>query len=257
MTYAFDNAWQHARQRLAVLEQCLDPATFRRIESLGLTSGWTCLEAGAGGGSVARWLCSQVGPTGRVTATDIDTRFLDALSEPNLDVMKLDLTSDTLPQGTFDLVHTRMVLMHIPARAAILHRLVSALKPGGWLLVEEQDVYPVLATASGPYRQVWNAFMDSMLARGVARDWARNLPSVLASLGLHAVEAEASVSMFPGASPMADFWSLTWKQVRQQIDAALAGPATLDGALNMLADPANWFIGPALIAAWGRRQTAL
>jgi len=253
MTYAFDNAWQHARHRLALLEHCLDPATFSRIKSLGLADGWKCLEAGAGGGSVAQWLSSQVGAAGRVVATDIDTRFLDHIHEPNLEIVKLDLTTDTLPQNTFDLAHTRMVLMHLPSRAEILEKLVGALKPGGWLLVEEQDVYPVLATASGPYRKVWTAFMDSMLARGVARDWARSLPQVLSSLGLHGVEAEANVSMFPGTSPMADFWSLTWNQVRDQIDGALGGRDTLDGALNMLADATNWFTGPALISAWARR----
>jgi|SRR5215469_4942051 len=253
MTYAFDNAWRHAHQRLALLEQCLDPATFRRFQSVGVTTGWTCLEAGAGGGSVAQWLCAEVGPAGRVVATDLDTRFLDQLHEPNLEVIRLDLTTGTLPQNTFDLVHTRMVLMHIPSREDILEKLVAALKPGGWLLVEEQDVYPVLATASGPYSRVWSAFTQSMAARGVARDWARNLPQVLVGLGLRDIDAEAVVSMFPGASPMAEFWSLTWTQVREQLDAALGSSATLDEALTMLGDATNWFTGPAVIAAWGRR----
>ena len=253
MPYAFDNAWQHARHRLALLEQCLDPATFRRLESVGVTRGWTCLEAGAGGGSVAHWLCDKVGPAGRVVATDLDTRFLDQLHERNLEVRTLDLTTGNLPQDTFDLVHTRMVLMHIPSRLEVLEKLVAALKPGGWLLVEEQDVYPVLATASGPYSRVWSAFMQSMAARGVARDWARNLPQVMAGTGLRDIEADATVTMFPGASPMAQFWSLTWTQVREQLDAALGASATLDEALTMLGDAKNWFTGPALIAAWGRR----
>jgi 2-polyprenyl-3-methyl-5-hydroxy-6-metoxy-1,4-benzoquinol methylase len=253
MTYAFDNAWQHARQRLALLEQCLDPASFRRLESIGLSEKWTCLEAGAGGGSVAHWLSAKVGPAGRVVATDIDTRFLDQLNEPNLEVVRLDLTTGTLPQKTFDLVHTRMVLMHIPSREDILEKLVAALKPGGCLIVEEQDIYPVLVTASGPYSRVWSAFEQAMAAKGVARDWARNLPRVLAGLGLHNVEAEAIVSMFPGASPMAEFWSLTWKQVREHLDAPLGGSATLDEALKMLEDSSNWFTGPAVVAAWGRR----
>jgi SAM-dependent methyltransferase len=253
MTYAFDNAWQHARQRLSLLEECLDPATFRRMESVGLAEGWSCLEAGGGGGSVARWLCTRVGPGGRVVATDLDTRFLDQLREPNLEVVKLDLTTGNLRSNTFDLVHTRLVLMHIPARVEILGKLVAALKPGGWLLVEEQDIYPVLATAIGPYSRVWSAFAQATAAKGVARDWARNLPQVLAGLGLHNVEAEAIVSMFPGASPMAEFWSLTWTQVREQLDVALAGSATLDEALRMLEDATNWFTGPAVVAAWGRR----
>src|SRR5215471_16911711 len=108
-TYAFDNAWHKARQRLELLEQCLDPGTFRRLRSLGIAAGWQCLEVGAGGGSVAQWLCSQVGASGRVTAIDMDTRFLDALHEPNLEVRAHNLISDRLPENSFDLIHTRMV----------------------------------------------------------------------------------------------------------------------------------------------------
>jgi SAM-dependent methyltransferase len=222
--------------------------------SLGLSQGWSCLEVGAGGGSVAQWLCTQVGPAGRVVATDIDTRFLDQLHEPDLEILKLDLTTNGLPRNTFDLVHTRLVLMHIPSRAEILTKLVAALKPGGRLLVEEQDVYPVLATASGPYAQVWAAFIKTMAARGVAREWARNLPQILSGLGLLEINAEADVPMFPGASPMAEFWTLTWTQVRDQIDSTLGDRGTLADALNMLGDAANWFTGPALIAAWARRR---
>ena len=32
--------------------------------------------------------------------------------------------SDTLPEAAFDLVHARLVLMHLPDREAVLHRLV-------------------------------------------------------------------------------------------------------------------------------------
>ena len=46
---------------------------------MGLAEGWHVLEVGAGGGSMARWLSEQVGPSGRVMATDIDLqRLLDS-----------------------------------------------------------------------------------------------------------------------------------------------------------------------------------
>jgi SAM-dependent methyltransferase len=253
-TYAFDNAWHKARQRLAFLEQCLDPGTFRRIRALGIAEGWRCLETGAGGGSVAQWLCSQVGESGRVVAVDIDTRFLDALHQPNLEVRSHNLISDRLPQNSFDLVHTRMVLMHIPSRDEILPRLVSALKPGGWLLIEEADNYPILATASGSYRQVWTAFGQDMVQHaGVAPQWARQLPQLLVKQGLELVAAEGDIPMFAGASPMAEFWSLTWTQVRERILAAGVGENILEDVLGMLSDATEWFTGPAIIAAWGRR----
>jgi len=255
-TYAFNNDWHRARQRLAFLEQCLDPGTFRRVGALGIADRWQCLEVGAGGGSVAQWLCSQVGASGRVVAIDIDTRFIDGLQEPNLEVRSHNLISDNLPQNSFDLVHTRMVLMHIPSREEILPRLVSALKPGGWLVIEEADIYPVLATASGSYRQVWDAFGRSMVQdAGIAAEWARQLPQLLARQGLQAVAAEGEIPMFPGTSAMAEFWSLTWTQVRERILAAGVDENILEDVLRMLSDTTEWFTGPAIIAAWGRRPS--
>jgi len=253
-TYAFDNAWHKARERLAFLEQSLDPGTFRRIRALGIAGGWQCLEVGAGGGSVAQWLCSQVGASGRVIAIDMDTRFLEALPESNLEVRAHNLISDRLPENSFDLVHTRMVLMHISEREEILPRLVSALKPGGWLLIEEADSYPVFATTSGSYHQVWAAFRQDMVQHArVAPEWARQLPQLLARQGLQAVAAEGDVPIFPGTSPMAEFWSLTWTQVRERILAAGVDENILEDVLRMLGDSTEWFTGPAVIAAWGRR----
>ena len=253
-SYAFDNRWYKARQRLAFLEQCLDPVTCRRIRALGITNGWECLEVGAGGGSVAQWLCFQVGEAGRVLAIDIDTSFLDSLDEANLEVRHHNLVSDNLPENNFDLIHARMVLMHIPSREEILLRLVSALKPGGWLFLEEQDSYPVFATASGSYRQVWEGFRQAMVQHaGVAPEWARQLPQLLAKQGLEEVGAEGDISIFRGSSAMAQFWSLTWEQVRERILEAGVGEKTLDDVLEMLRDAKEWFTGPAIIAAWGRR----
>src|ERR1039458_7122444 len=44
-----------------------------------------------------------------------------------------------LRRVTFDLVHARLVLVHVPQRAQALAAMVAALKPGGWLLLEEAD----------------------------------------------------------------------------------------------------------------------
>lgn len=48
---------------------------------------------------VSDWLAEKVGPEGLVVASDIDTRFLDRLSLPNLEVRKIDVTSDPLGEG--------------------------------------------------------------------------------------------------------------------------------------------------------------
>jgi tRNA A58 N-methylase Trm61 len=91
--YVFDNAWERGRARLATVEELLDPGSIRHLDALGVAPGWRCLEIGAGGGSIAQWLCGRVGPYGAVTGTDLDTRYLAALDEVNLDVRRHDVTT--------------------------------------------------------------------------------------------------------------------------------------------------------------------
>ncbi len=137
--YSFDNAWMQARERLRSIEAMADPGTIRHLEARGVVEGWYCLEIGGGGGSIAAWLCQRVGSKGHVVATDLDTRFLEALDYPNLEVRQHNIVSDDLLEVAFDLVHARMLLSHLPERDRALQRMVSALKPGGWLVTEELD----------------------------------------------------------------------------------------------------------------------
>ena len=104
------------------------------------TAGAACLEIGAGGGSIAIWLADLVGPSGRVVATDIDVRSLEAIDRsPSLEVRRHDVVQDPLEVGQFDLVHARLVLEHLPERDAVLTKLVRALRPGGWIVIEDVD----------------------------------------------------------------------------------------------------------------------
>jgi 2-polyprenyl-3-methyl-5-hydroxy-6-metoxy-1,4-benzoquinol methylase len=108
----------------------------------GVKPGWRCLEVGAGGGSVADWMADRMKPTGMGVATDIDTRFLDSIQMSNAEIRRHDIATDTLPERTFDLVHARLVLSHVPARDTALARLAASLKHGGWLVIEDSDSRP-------------------------------------------------------------------------------------------------------------------
>jgi chemotaxis methyl-accepting protein methylase len=80
-----------------------------------------------------------------------------------------NIVVDELEQGAFDLVHTRNALFHLSEGQTALGRMVSALKPGGALLVEEPDfsswvadpkvwgrrVQPVFERADSSVRGCW------------------------------------------------------------------------------------------------------
>src|SRR5262249_13567684 len=115
------------------------PITTRRLTDLGVGPGWRCLDVGAGDGSVARWLADRVGPAGRVVATDLNPRFLGGHGLPNLEVRRHNILEDDLETAHYDLVHCRAPLMPLPDPLRALRRMVQAVRPGGWLLVEEAD----------------------------------------------------------------------------------------------------------------------
>jgi hypothetical protein len=65
-TYVFEQQWTRERDRLRSLESTFHTNTSRLLDERGVTTGWQCLEVGAGAGAVAWWLSDRVGPTGHV-----------------------------------------------------------------------------------------------------------------------------------------------------------------------------------------------
>ncbi|MEU4711637.1 hypothetical protein AB0G00_34965 [Nocardia salmonicida] len=100
--YALPNEWDFANERLALLGVADDPESITLAQRLGVGAGSQCLEAGVGGGSFARWLCSAALPGGRVLAVDADPRHLADLPDRGGEVARIDLVTDKLLQG---LVH--------------------------------------------------------------------------------------------------------------------------------------------------------
>src|SRR4030042_2715182 len=149
--------------RLRLVEEFYDPTTIRHLEMLRVSEGWNGLEVGAGAGSVAQWLSTRVGPAGKVVATDIDTRFLSHLSVPNLEIRRHDIIKDDLETGQYDLVHCRCLLMHLPEPEKGLKRMMNAIRPGGWLLMEEMDYGSMLSIdITNPSAAVYTAVLRAL-----------------------------------------------------------------------------------------------
>jgi SAM-dependent methyltransferase len=219
--YIFDNAAAQTTTRFSALATIFDPGTVRHLTEIGVTKGWTCLEIGGGGGTIAGWLCDSVGLQGRVMATDIDPRFLKSLCRANLDVRRHDIASDPLPNAAFDLVHVRLVLLHLRERDRVLSRIVSALKPGGWLLAEEFDSLslqadPAISSTEVPVKAL-SAMERLMANRGVDSRYGRRPSARVRSLGLVDLVAEGRTFMWEGRSPGADLFRASLEQVRSEM----------------------------------------
>ena len=223
MTYLLDNAAPQAPDRFRALAELYDAGTIRHLERCGIANGWRCLELGGGGGSIAHWLANRVSPGGRVVVTDVDTRHLDALGDPRIEVLHHDIL-EPLPEGPFDLIHARLVLNALADREDVLHRIVSALAPAGWLLLEEFDsdsVPPNPNLDSGEtYLTTHQALARFMADRGFDRRYGRRLFRQFRDRGLSEVAAEARMFMCGGGSPGAALIRANLEQLR---DALIGG----------------------------------
>jgi len=253
-SYALANSWDHARQRLHLLEQYHDPLTRRRLEELGVRPSWRCLEVGAGAGSIATWLCRKVGSAGRVIATDIDTRFLEEIRAPNFEAHHHDIRTDPLPVAKFDLVYARWLLHHLPHPERVVERMMKALRPGGWLLLEEVDFFPLGASSSQVYIDFMTALTKTVVASSGGNSlWARSLPELITKQGLTSLYADAEVAILRGGSPIAEFFQFTAAQMREQVIASGALSAKrFDAGVALLKDPDFWAFAGAGIGVWGK-----
>jgi len=258
--YTFDNSGTQAATRFAALANIFDPGTITQLEKIGVRGGWHCLEVGAGGGSIAEWLCDRVGVNGRVLATDIDTRFLETLARPNLEVRRHDIVSDPVPQAAFDLVHFRLVLGHLPNRDEVLSRLVTALRPGGWMLAEEFDSWSLrpdhtINAAETPLK-AFGAMQAVLAGHGFDGYYGRRLVEHLRAHCLTEIAAEGRVFMFQGGSLGADLTRAAISQTRgEMIDAAAITETEIERDLLQLNSTNFMMPSPIMWAVRGRRLT--
>ncbi|OKJ05312.1 methyltransferase [Kitasatospora sp. CB01950] len=204
-SYLFDNASVHAGGQHRCLAGWLDRISIGELSRVGVRPGMSCLDVGAGAGSISLWLADQVGPGGSVLATDVAP--LPMAERPALTVRRHDVVRDALPEGAFDLVHVRLVLSHLAAREAVLGRLFAALRPGGVLHLLEFDAEyaPVLTApddrAADLYERYQQAKLRAFVARGSDQGWGRKCAAAMARAGFVDVEASPYLDTLAPGTP--------------------------------------------------------
>jgi SAM-dependent methyltransferase len=246
-------------ERLSLLEQLYDPVS-RGRRSL-VQPGWRCLEVGAGRGSMAVWLVEQVGAAGQVVATDVDTRYLQRLDLPNLEVLEHSILEDPLEVlglGSFDLVCSRLMLFHLVGRQEVaIMQMTKCLRPGGWLIDEDADwgtaapVDPAHPLYDG-YRRVWRDG-DWWTSRGYDKAFGQKLPALFERCGLQDIRHEAATEVVRGRSPWARWWEVTLEVMNELGGGGESDQREVEVMTTALGDPTVWFLRELLHACWGSR----
>ncbi|GAB3496643.1 class I SAM-dependent methyltransferase [Amycolatopsis cihanbeyliensis] len=250
-----DTETREEYQRLNLLERIFDPFTVRNLDRLGVRPGSRCLEVGAGAGSVARHMAELAGPE-YVTATDLSLAFLTPLTELGIQVRQHDVTADD-PPGEFDLIHARFVLDHLREREAVLARMASWLRPGGWLCVEAASTLPELSSRPATRRSMETLSRVMSDRVGTHTTWARQLPLPLERVGLLDCDTEGQMLPARGGSPLASWLKSTTKLVESHaLETGLITRHELDEAYVLYESPDFLDYSWLTIAAWGRRPTA-
>ncbi|GIG69967.1 class I SAM-dependent methyltransferase [Phytomonospora endophytica] len=240
-SYTFSNSSQQSEHQLDSIQRFLDPLTTARLAALDLPDSPRCLELGPGAGSIAYWLADR---GGSVTAVDLDPGLLR--EHPGVTVVRADVR-DGLPAeaaGPFDLIHARLLLVHLPTRREIVARLVEHLAPGGYLVIGEFAEQPLRvytapdATDGELFVKVLDGLLALLAAHGGDMGWAHEAHGVFTGLGLTGVHSTEHAESWTGGSTGARLYKVN---IEQKWDALLGAGFTvaeLERFVTLTGDPA-------------------
>ncbi len=255
--YVFDPiSPEQEKARLRHLESIFDPMTHTFV---GDDARWNrVLEVGPGAGALLHWLQPRCN---RLEALDLNPRFLSEAEFPGVAIKQGDITQENLDSGGYGLIHTRFVLLHIPACAQVIHRLHEALEPGGALVVEDGD-FMMSRTLSGPEHlrraadRVFEAIRVVYQNRKMCVDIGTVLPELFAAQGVAVEKFEARLMVGPGQSAIARMMGQSITVLAEGLLASgQVETEDIEGLLAFTEDPACWALYFGYGQVLGRRKS--
>ena len=257
---------QAGAARLRLINRVKWPTTERLLATAGLRAGMRVLDLGCGGGAVTLRLAALVRPEGEVVGIDLDPSILrlakQEAEDSNLPVSFRHLGAEELDEAAaYDFAYSRYLMSHLRHPERALEAMVSALRPGGLLAVEDiffpgHVCHPPNA-AFDRYLELYGAVVR---AKGADPAIGARLVGMTLDAGLSDVQVELVVPVFRDGEGKR-VAQVTMEHIREAVvGAGLASDAEVDTVvadLEAFADDerTQMSIAPTF-QVWGRKALA-
>lgn len=176
-----------------------------------------------------------------------------------VEVITADARCTGLPDGSFDLVHGRTLLINVPDPADVVAEMTRRARPGGRVAVLEPDSeYAMSYPAHPAFDRICQLFLTAFGRNGADPYIGRRVPELFRRAGLEDVRVEARMQMYPpGHSRRTVRLDLVRSLRRQIVEMGLASEPELDeldaAARAHLEDPRTVAASGLLFLVWGRK----
>jgi hypothetical protein len=168
----------------------------------------------------------------------------------------MDIRTDDVAENSYEPGHLpRGAAPDRRARPGGAGQAAAAVKPGGWLFVQEPDFHIAPTTEPDDWAETWRELIAWGHENGV--DWliGRSLPGMVSRLGLGRPEAKTDVAEHPRPGSGAHYFQLFFAEVRDRVlEGGRLDAATFDRASALLDDPGYWTQCWMMTAVWMRKS---
>lgn len=255
------------RDRLLSQAEQYEPTASWLLDQIGVQPGWRAIDIGCGPIGILDLLSRRVGPGGSVIGLEREPRFVEMARAEiarrglgNVAIVQADGLDTGLEKNSFDLVHERLVLINVSAREAFLTEMLSLLRPGGMVALEDVDNVSWLCQPAHPSWDVLlNAFHTVFHAGSGDGFVGRRLPVLLHAAGVRNIRTKVTVETPPlGDYRRTHLISLIDSVHDKIIDKGVLAEAELSEHRRALArhleDPATTVIDKLLVQCWGQKS---
>jgi ubiquinone/menaquinone biosynthesis C-methylase UbiE len=197
------------------------------LEQIGVEPGWRCLDLCCGVGGITDVLSRRVGPMGTVLGADVDAAKLAVARDwalasglRNVAFEQADAFATGFAPGTFDLVHCRFALSIIPNGLGILDHMLTLVRPGGIVFVEESNAHTMECAPPHPaWDRLLAAMVEVLVKNGANPRLGPSLYAIFRAKGLTELRVQPCLYALHAGDPMTMHLPATMESMRE---AALA-----------------------------------